>query len=73
MSAPIRSNTARNISYEIPPHSKTLFGGNVCSNISHEGTREKQPNIIFILADDLGWGDLGILYQNTRSDRKSVV
>lgn len=24
------------------------------------------PNIIFILADDLGWGDLGVFYQNDR-------
>jgi arylsulfatase A-like enzyme len=24
------------------------------------------PNVIFILADDLGWGDLGVLFQNSR-------
>lgn len=24
------------------------------------------PNILFILADDMGWGDLGVFYQNSR-------
>lgn len=27
----------------------------------------KKPNIIFILTDDLGWGDLGVFFQNQRT------
>lgn len=33
-----------------------------------DATEPKQPNIIFILADDLGFGDLGTFYQNSRRD-----
>lgn len=34
-------------------------------NTGHSVFSQDQPNIIFILADDLGWGDLGILHQNS--------
>jgi uncharacterized sulfatase len=31
----------------------------------------KQPNVIFVLVDDLGWGDLGVFFQNESThDRK---
>lgn len=29
-----------------------------------------QPNVIFILLDDMGWGDFGVLHQNSLTDHK---
>ncbi|MEP2777200.1 MAG: sulfatase-like hydrolase/transferase [Luteolibacter sp.] len=35
---------------------------------------QTQPNVIFVLVDDMGWGDLGVFYQNSRgSDPKFLT
>jgi len=39
----------------------------VISGQEIQAQTSRQPNIIFILADDLGWGDLGFQFQNKRA------
>lgn len=39
----------------------------VISDQEIQAQTSKQPNIIFIMADDLGWGDLGFQFQNQRA------
>ncbi len=40
----------------------------VRANKISSAASQKQPNIIFILTDDLGYGDMGVFYQNRRRD-----
>ena len=39
----------------------------ICTSL---GAAEPKPNIIFILCDDLGYGDVGVFYQNQRAALK---
>ncbi|MEN8662288.1 MAG: sulfatase-like hydrolase/transferase [Lentimonas sp.] len=39
----------------------------ICSAIASTLSASQQPNIIFILCDDLGYGDVGVFYQNERA------
>lgn len=47
-----------------------ILGGaaalSTCS-VQAEALVPAHPNIIYILTDDLGWGDLGVLFQNSRA------
>lgn len=49
----------------LKPLKTMLFLGMVCFSFFTLTAQEKQPNVVFILADDLGWSDVS-LYGKTR-------
>lgn len=52
--------------------SLTLLAASMLALPLFSGTHadKPQPNVIFIMVDDLGWGDLGVFYQNAREDSR---
>lgn len=46
------------------PHRRTLLLALTFILLASSTAYSSQPNIVFVFTDDLGWGDLGVFYQN---------
>ncbi len=54
--------------WAIGPEEQTTVRPGTAVNPAHG----KKPNVILVLCDDLGWGDLGAFWQNKRAEAGSV-
>jgi arylsulfatase A-like enzyme len=52
---------------------KSLLLAAAIAGAGFHAARAQQPNIIFVLVDDLGWGDLGVSFQNGRAGTQKLA
>lgn len=53
---------------KIPALPTLLLAASICTLQA-----QSKPNVIFVLVDDMGWGDLGVFYQNGRGTSPKFV
>lgn len=53
---------------KIPTLPTLLLAASICTLQA-----QSKPNVIFVLVDDMGWGDLGVFYQNGRGASPKFV